>query len=169
MWTSNKACKRWNPFLEYSPPVNRDRQEIHHACIARHVINRQPDVAEFPTWEQNLKSTFENQETNTWGAIFGFLWRGSLWRRGLSRRRWWSLLLLGCKMSTLISSIQGWSLQITWRESSLRLSAAVCPSWRRPWPWCCRRQWRRRWCRRRWLAPPCSAYFANCPANKEIW
>ena len=72
-------------------------------------------------------------------------------------------------MSTLISFIQWWSLIITWRESSLRLSGAVCPSWRRPWPWCCRRQWRRRWCRRRWPAQPCSAYFGNCPANKEIW
>ena len=72
-------------------------------------------------------------------------------------------------MSTLISFIQWWSLIITWRESSLRLSGAVCPSWRRPWPWCCRRQWRRRWCRRRWPVQPCSAYFGNCPANKEIW
>ena len=122
-----------------------------------------------PDSRKNIKSTFENHGKNTWGAIFGFLWRGSLWRRGLNRRRWWSLLLLGCKMSTLISFIQWWSLKITWRESSLRLSGAVCPSWRRPWPWCCRRQWRRRWCRRRWPAQPCSAYFGNCPANKEIW
>ena len=72
MGTSNKACKTWNPFLEESPPVNGDGQEIHHACIARHVINRQPDVAELPTGEKNLKSTFKIMKKTPEGPFLVF-------------------------------------------------------------------------------------------------
>ena len=125
--------------------------------------HRAPDWGkkQFPVF--SLSEIQENEEKLTWAAISRSLSAGA-WRKELNRLQLWSLQSRGWPWEDVLKLIEiMFRRRCTWRESSWRLFGAACPSWRRPWPWCCRLRWRRQWCQRRWLGPPSPACFLSWP------
>ena len=90
--------KRGFSLLGFSP-VYRYGEQVHHACIARHVIYWEPDVAKLLAEKERERSDFQffwEFAKLTWEATYPPLSAG-LWRRGLNMLRLWSLRLPSCE------------------------------------------------------------------------